>query len=412
MKNFFRTLFIIFLLTILTYTSNITMIPKNIILFQGEKLSLTTILGVDLIKKESYEIIETSTNISKALENVSSEIGKIDYKLNLFNTIPIKEVSVNVIPKTKVVPVGQTIGLKLYTKGVLVVGMSEVKSGDNKNEPYINSEIKEGDTILTVNEKEISSTEELVKSVNESKGENLKITYSSEGEIKVANIKPGKSNEGEYKLGLWVRDAAAGVGTISFYEPSTKTFAALGHGIQDVDTEKLITISNGEIVTANIIDIRKGKKGKPGEIRGNISSGKEIGEISKNTAFGIYGKLNDTITLNLNEADAIEVASRDEITTGPAKIICTLQDNKKEEYNVEIQRIDRNNNENNKSMLLKVIDKDLIEKTGGIIQGMSGSPIVQNGKFIGAVTHVLVNEPTMGYGVFADIMIKTAREVE
>lgn len=263
MKNFFRISIIIVLLVILTYVSNITMIPKNIILFQGETLKLTTIFGVSLSQKESYEAMQTSTILSDSIEDTSKEVGTVNLGVNLFNTFPLKEITVNVIPKTKVIPVGKTIGLKLYTKGVLVVGMSEITSEDDKEEPYLNSGIKEGDTILTVNDKTVSSTEELIATVKESQGEDLRITYSSDGETKVANIKPSKSNEGEYKLGLWVRDAAAGVGTISFYEPSTKTFAALGHGIQDVDTEKLITISSGQVVTASIVNITKGEKGKP-----------------------------------------------------------------------------------------------------------------------------------------------------
>ena len=264
MKNFFKILSIIFLLTILAYTSNITMITKNIILFQGENLNLTTILGIGFHQKENYEAMQTSTALGEGVPNTSEKIGKVELSLNLFDTIPLKSVTVDVIPRTRVVPVGSTIGLKLYTKGVLVVGISEVMSeNETKTEPYVNSGIKEGDTILTINEKEVSSTDELVKRVNESNGDDLRITYDSNGEIKVANIKPSKNNEGTYKLGLWVRDAAAGVGTISYYEPSTKTFAALGHGIQDVDTGNLITISNGEIVTASIIDIVKGEKGKP-----------------------------------------------------------------------------------------------------------------------------------------------------
>lgn len=263
MKKILKILIIIVLLIVLIYVSNITMIPKNIILFQGEKLNLTTILGINLINKEKYETMQTSINLSKSIEDTTNEVGKIDLELNLFNSIPLKEVTVNVIPRTKVIPVGQTVGLKLYTKGVLVVGMSEISTDGNKEEPYLNSGIKEGDTILTVNEKQVSSTEELIETVNKSKGADLNITYASDGEIKVANIKPSKNEEGEYKLGLWVRDATAGVGTISFYEPTTKTFAALGHGIQDVDTEKLITISNGEIVTATVVNIVKGEKGKP-----------------------------------------------------------------------------------------------------------------------------------------------------
>ncbi len=263
MKNFFKILIIAILLLILIYVSNITTIPRNIILFEGEKLNLMTVFGIKLTQKENNDIKQVSTSVGNNLINTSKNIGHANLEVSLFNTITVKELTVDVIPKTKVVPIGKTIGLKLYTKGVLVVGMSEVTGENADEQPYLDTGIEEGDTILSINEKEISSTEDLIKTVNESKGKNLKIEYSSKGEIKVANIKPSKSSKGEYKLGLWVRDAAAGVGTITFYEPSTKSFAALGHGIQDIDTGNLITISSGEIVTASIVDITKGKKGVP-----------------------------------------------------------------------------------------------------------------------------------------------------
>ena len=290
--------------------------------------------------------------------------------------------------------------------------MSELDGENEIEKPYLKSGIEEGDRILEVNGKTVSSTNELIERINETKGEGLNIKYIRDGEEKTAKITPAKVEKNEYKLGLWVRDTAAGVGTITFYEPSTKLFAALGHGIQDVDTDKLITIANGQIVTANIVNIRKGEKGKPGEIKGNIIGGQEVGEISKNTDFGIYGKLNNPTLLNINKSNEVEVAMRNEIKTGPAKIICSVENNIREEFDVEIQKIYYNNNENNKSMIVKVTDEKLLEKTGGIIQGMSGSPILQNGKFVGALTHVLVSEPSMGYAVFADIMIKQSREVE
>ncbi len=250
--NKFIKIFVIFvLLIIFTYTVNITSIPKNIILFQGESLNLNTLLGISLKQEESYKAMQTSSTIGKS---VSENTGKIKLSLNLFNSIPLKNVTLDVIPKTKVVPVGSLVGLKLYTKGILVVGITEGEKDVN---------IREGDTILTVNEKEVTSTEELIKTVNEGDGKEVKITFDRNGKVMASNIKPSKSQEGTYKLGLWVRDAAAGVGTISYYEPATKVFVALGHGIQDIDTGKLINISNGEVVTASIIDVVKGESGKP-----------------------------------------------------------------------------------------------------------------------------------------------------
>ncbi len=197
-----------------------------------------------------------------------------------------------------------------------------------------------------------------------------------------------------------------GVGTASFYEPESGMFCALGHGITDVDTGDIINIANGELVTTNIISIIKGEKGKPGEIKGSIETGEKIGDVAKNTSFGIYGTVSQKSKLGISSNEEVEVALRDEIKQGEAEIICELDNGKKENYKIQIQKVYTSNNYDNKSMLIKITDERLLEKTGGIVQGMSGSPILQNGKFVGSVTHVLVNDPTVGYGVFADMMIK------
>ena len=289
----------------------------------------------------------------------------------------------------------------MYTSGVLVVGMTEVEG----NKPYENTGIKEGDRIISINEKEISNTEELTETVNASQGKEITVTFLQEDNTKqVVTMTPTKTQDNEYKLGLWVRDAAAGVGTATFYEPESGRFASLGHGIADVDTGDLITISNGELVTMKLVSVTKGEKGKPGEIRGSIENSSTIGEVYKNTSFGIYGKVKNKEYLNITN-QAIEVASREEIKTGKAQIICEVEENPKK-YEIEIQKIYTGNHQDNKSMQIKVTDEQLLEKTGGIIQGMSGAPIIQNGKFVGAVTHVLVNDPTTGYAVFGDLMLK------
>ena len=401
MKKLKKFLIVITLILIYIYVCNISMLPNNIILMQGEVLNLNTVLGVNV---KNAKTVTASSNLNNS---IFEETGKMNLELNLFNLFSVKDVTVNVIPKTTVIPLGKAIGMKMYTKGVLVVGMSEIEG----QKPYENSGIETGDKIVEVNNVKINNTEELIACVNSSKGENIEITYISDNEEEVTNISPVKTGENEYKLGLWVRDAAAGVGTLTFYEPSTGEFGALGHGINDVDTYELIDIANGELVTTNIIDIVKGEDGTPGEIRGVIDGGSTIGSIYKNTSYGVYGKVLDTSRLNLNKNTEIEVANRNEITTGKAEIMCELENGKIEKYEIEIQKIFLENNQDNKSMLIKVTDEDLIEKTGGIIQGMSGAPIIQNGKFIGAVTHVLVNDSKMGYAVFADLMIKQMREV-
>lgn len=410
MKRKIKKILLLFiLLLIYIYVASVTLMPNSIILMQGESLNLATLWGISIKENENSNpnigeykqnrIIET---VTKSIEDNSlNETGKINLSLNLLDKIPLKEISINVIPKVKVIPLGNAIGLKLYTEGVLIVGMSEIEG----KRPYENSGIKEGDRIVSIDNKKIETTEDLIETVNASKGKEVSIKYVRETLEEVTNITPVQTNKNEYKLGLWVRDAAAGVGTASFYIPSTGMFASLGHGITDIDTGDLITISNGELVSTNIISIQKGEKGKPGEIKGSIEGSSKIGEVYKNTSFGIFGKVSNKNSLKITESE-MEILNRDEIKKGKAQIICELENNKKEYYDIEIQKIYTANNKDNKSMLIKITDERLLEKTGGIIQGMSGSPIIQDGKFVGAVTHVLVNDPTTGYGVFTDMMIK------
>ena len=390
MKLYKKILIIFFLVVIFIYTCNITLLPNNLILIQGEMLNLKTAYGITLGEDADSEgILQASSNINK---NKVSNIGKLDVKLNLFGKFKVKDMTVNVIPNTKVIPVGKAIGMKLYTDGVLVVGMSEI----NGKKPYENTGIQEGDRIIEINNEKVDSTDELIETVNKSNGKQIAVKYKRNEDIITTSIEPAKTDDDQYKLGLWVRDAAAGVGTMTFYEPSSGMFAALGHGITDIDTSDLIQIANGELVTTNILSIVKGEKGAPGEIRGTIENGVSFGNIYKNTKYGVYGNVLNKSRLEVNSAEEMEVALRNEIKTGKAQILCELQDGKIERYEIEIQKLFINNNEDNKSMVIKVTDKRLIEKTGGIIQGMSGAPIIQNGKFVGAVTHVLLNDPTIG----------------
>lgn len=409
--NFIKMILIILVLIVVyTYVIAIQSIPDNIVILEGENISFKTLFGLKANLMDQNEVIETLSNNQT---NKISQTGKKTVKLSLFKDIFVKNVDVDVLPKTTVIPVGSVAGIKLYTSGVLVVGMSEIEGIDNKKyKPYENTGIAEGDTIISINDKEISSTEDLINNVNESKGEKVKIGFRHDENVKECSIEPVQTSSNEYKLGLWVRDSEAGVGTVSFYEPSTKSFGALGHGITDIDTEQLINIASGEFITTKILNIVKGESGNPGRIQGTIDNQKNIGIISKNTKFGVYGKVDNLSSLKIDTSKEMEVALRDEIKTGKATIMCSVENDKVEEYEIEIEKIYKDNNYDNKSMLIKITDKRLLDKTGGIIQGMSGSPIIQNGKFIGAVTHVLVNNPTEGYGVFGDIMIKQMKSVD
>lgn len=402
MKKTFKILLIVCLFFLYAYVYNIAAIPQNIILSEGENINFKLVLGLGLQNSDDYEATWVSSNLNK------SKVGNNKVELKLFNSIAVKDINVSVIPTTTVIPVGKAIGMKLYTKGVLVVGMSEIENEERiKERPYENSGIEEGDSIIAINNEEINTTDELIQQVNNSNGESLKIKYVKDDKILETSIVPVKTKE-DYKIGLWVRDAAAGIGTLTFYEPSTNMFMSLGHGIIDIDTEEIVDISRGELVTANILSIIKGEKNKPGEIKGSITKGVAIGDIYKNTKMGVYGNVKNRqyIDTTYNE---MEVAERSEIKTGKATILCQLDSGAPQEYQIEIERIYLNNNTDNKSMLIKITDEELLNKTGGIIQGMSGAPIMQNGKFIGAVTNVLVKDPTKGYAIFGDLLIKQMR---
>ena len=399
--NFFKkAILIIVLLILLIYVSNITNIPDSILLFKGENFNVKTALGIKINEHADKKIIQTSADIDT--ENfVEKKTLSVSF-LNIFN---IKEIEINEIPQAEVVPLGNIVGLRLYASGVLVIGKTEIKG----EKPYKTSTIKEGDLITAVNSKKVETTTDLITSVNDSKGNSIEITYVREGIIYTTTIEPVKTDKDEYKIGLWVRDGAIGVGTISYYEPSTKYFAALGHPIIDTDTGEIVSIKEGELVNASVISIKKGEGGNPGEIKGSLKSDEKIGQISTNTEFGIYGTLDNLSSLNIDKENKIKVALREEIKTGDAKVLLTLEDGIRKEYDVKIKKIYKNNDKDNKSMLIEIVDEDLKNLTGGIIQGMSGAPLIQNGKFIGAITHVLVNNPELGYAVFGDLMIKQMR---
>lgn len=215
--------------------------------------------------------------------------------------------------------------------------------------------------------------------------------------------------DGKYKIGLWLRDGAMGVGTLTFYSPDYSSYAALGHGISDEDSKKLIELESGNIYSANVLSVIKGRSELPGEIRGILNEEENIGTIEKNSNIGIIGKL-ENVSSVLSSRERISVASKNEVTVGPAKIRCTI-DNSQEvkEYDIEIQKVSTNNLFESKGMVIKITDEELISKTGGIIQGMSGSPIIQNGKLVGAVTHVYLSDSTKGYGIFAETMLENMK---
>lgn len=311
----------------------------------------------------------------------------------------------------KVVPGGQSIGVQLQTLGVLVVGHHLVNGQNGLVSPGEEAEVKVGDVILEIDHDEIEQIEDVKPLVDQAGSLNkpLQIKIKRGEKIFETNLSPIKDErDDKYRLGLYIRDSAAGIGTISFYEPHSKRYGALGHIISDMDTKKPIEINKGSIVRSQITAIEKGNGGTPGEKQARFSlNDHHIGSITKNTPFGIFGKLNASI-VNEKYDKPMPIALSDEVKEGPAKILTVVEGEKVEEFSIEIVNNIPQKSPETKGMVIKVTDQNLLDRTGGIVQGMSGSPIIQNGKIIGAVTHVFVNDPTSGYGVHIEWMLQDA----
>ncbi len=302
---------------------------------------------------------------------------------------------------------GVPFGVKFTTEGVTVIGFSDIDGLSKTQNPAYLAGLRAKDVIVKVNGRDIKDAEELTRSVESSEGREITLTYKRGKTEKTIGIKPiYSSSEKRYKTGIWVKDSGAGIGTVTYILPDTREFGGLGHGICDADTGELIKMSRGDVMNVKVHAIKKGISGTPGELKGHFEAG-EIGDLYMNTDCGVFGKLS---TLPAGCEERINIAMRDEIKEGEAHIVCTLSDGQRCRYRAEISAINKNAS-GSKCFMIKVTDEDLIAQTGGIVQGMSGSPIVQNGKLIGAVTHVMVNDPTVGYGIFIENMLITMTEM-
>ena len=308
--------------------------------------------------------------------------------------------SVSALPKSYVIPSGEAIGVKLYTDGVMVIGLGTVTDGSGKShEPAKNAGVMVGDRIVAAGGISVSDTDGLKRLVNAENG-HIELSIVRDENLLILPVNAIYSKDtNSYLLGLWVRDSAAGIGTMTFYNPENSTFAAVGHGICDYDTNLLMKSNSGSINFCKIKSVKKSENGEIGEILGDFSA-KTEGNILLNSETGIYGN-----TSSLPDINPVPVASRFELETGYAKLLCDVDGLGPRAYQIEITKISTSAKQYGKSFVFKVTDSSLLEKTGGIVQGMSGSPILQNGKLVGAVTHVFVNEASKGYGIFAENML-------
>jgi len=358
----------------------------------GDSTIFTDAIKVDLNKQVTLNA-EVS---NKYLMNVK-----------LFGMIPFKQVSIQVIDDTELIPVGEPIGLYVKTNGLLVIGVGEFCGADGSMYSPAKYALRSGDYIKEVNGNIIETKKKFVDIVEKSKGEMLTLRIERNGQESEVNVQPVMNEEKKYKLGIWVRDNAQGIGTMTYMD-ADGSFGALGHGISDADTSTLMELEDGTLYQTEIVAIQKGQNGKPGELTGRIVYDESciLGDIDYNGAEGIFGTCNETAQ-KMASRDPISIGLKQEIRRGEAQILCSVS-GESEYYTIEITGVRLENDNINKGIELKVTDDRLLELTGGIVQGMSGSPIIQDGKLIGAVTHVLVNDPTRGYGIFIENMLDAA----
>jgi stage IV sporulation protein B len=392
----------------LLYTTSLLITPILILI-------LITAISILHLPKRIYigtekavqSIAPIGNTINKIKQN-EDENGN-EYEIKFLGMIPLKSLEVQKIKDLEVYPGGIPVGVRVNSDGILVVGYSEIVVDNKKEEsPGKLGGLEIGDVILKVNDQEMEDSVDLLKTIKKCEKEDIKVDILRNGNNLTKFIHLKKENDKDYKIGLWIRDSTAGVGTLTFFDANTNKFAALGHPITDCDTNEPFIIKDGSLLESSIISVRKGEKGSPGELRGIfINEQTPAGDIQKNTESGIFGEIKNIDAIK-KETKPLKVGFRDEIYEGKAKIITTIDESGPQEFDVQIEKLLDQSIPGSKSMVIKITDSKLLEKTGGIVQGMSGSPIIQNNKIIGAVTHVLINKPDTGYGIYIEWMLQDA----
>ena len=345
-------------------------------------------------------------DLSRPVTMMASRTQSYKMDVRLFGVIPFKTVDVQVIPDKMLIPAGIPIGIYVKTDGVMVIAQGEFEGIDHSVKEPARHLLMAGDYILKADGQELTSKQELTEKIASGGGEEMVLTIRRDGEVFDIRVKPQQDAAGEYKLGIWIRDNAQGVGTMTYLEEDA-SFGALGHGINDTDTALLMDVGQGSLYRTKIVDVKKGQDGVPGELTGVIDYNKKnrIGTIDQNCVEGIFGTMEGDISQQLQK-EAVPIGLKQDVRTGEATIRCCVDENSvPTEYTVEITAVHPDHDNVNQGLEIRVTDPKLLAQTGGIVQGMSGSPILQDGKIIGAVTHVLVQDPTRGYGIFIENML-------
>ncbi|MBN1042556.1 SpoIVB peptidase [Clostridium botulinum] len=392
-------------------------ILKTISLITAPILILVLITSIYL--KGIPNTIYTNKDIPvSSMIPVGSTINKVEdygnkYQIKLLGLIPVKSLEVQKVQNLEIYPGGNSVGVRVSTQGVLVVGYSDIVINNVTEEsPGKLGGVQLGDIILKINGEDVENCKDLVSIIKDCKECKIKIDLLRHNEKLSRQVELKKEENSDYKLGLWIRDSTAGVGTMTFIDGETKKFGALGHPITDCDTNEAFLIKKGDLLESSIISLRRGEKGSPGELKGVFINENNIsGKIKSNTESGIFGTV-ENMNILKKDVKPMKVGFRNEICEGKASIITTIDESGPKEYEIEIVKLLEQNTPGPKSMVIKVTDPKLLEKTGGIVQGMSGSPIIQNNKIVGAVTHVLINKPDTGYGIYIEWMLKDAEIIK
>lgn len=385
------------LLCILFYIGSL--LPDKYMIAEGEEFSIESSFGVTASVEKAAgtrQVLTQSGDLYKA-------------QLKLMGVLPLKEVTVQVVEKQMVAPCGSPFGIKMFTEGVMVVGLSDLDAANGSTNPAKNAGIKIGDVLIRIDGKEVYSNEQVGEIVQKSGGKPMKVALKRKNMPMTVTLIPCKAGvDGGYQAGMWVRDSSAGIGTMTFYDPISGVFGGLGHAVCDVDTGEIMPLMRGEAVQVDITGCVRGESGTPGELQGKFYENSRLGNLYLNNETGIYGTLNSKITPPV----LVPIAFRQEVKASAATILTTLDGSTPREYDIMIEKVSFGDNNPTKNMVIRITDPALLAETGGIIQGMSGSPILQDGKLVGAVTHVFVNEPTRGFAIFAENMYYSIDNVE
>lgn len=414
-KNKWKPLFFwLIALVLLAWGTIRFFLPDDMTLLQGQTTEYLLRVPVTVKTEESTPVLgvtakPTANNLhldfGTEVQAQAQAEGTAKVTFYLFDAFPVKTVSANVLPDLRLIPSGQTVGVQMDTDGLLVLGTGYVEGENGQKSEPCKGVLQTGDLIQSVNGEQMKNKECFLSAVEEENGAPVQIVFMRDGKEMKAEIQPVYSPADQsYKLGIWIRDSIQGIGTVTFFDEKTNRFGALGHGVYDVDTGRLMSLKQGHITASHLTEIVKGKKGEPGELSGVILADNVLGEIEKNTELGIYG----TADTSIFTGKSYPIALQHEIEEGEAVLLSNIAGGEPLPYDIEIERVYPNERDANKGMVIHVTDRRLLETTGGIVQGMSGSPIIQDGKLVGAVTHVFVNDPTKGYGIFIENMLDAA----